>query len=56
MTRPAVAVVVATRDRPHLLPDCVRALASAGRALVVERYHWPVLADRFAEDVLGLVG
>jgi GT2 family glycosyltransferase len=27
VTRPSVAVVVATRDRPHLLADCVRALA-----------------------------
>lgn len=31
MTRPPVAVVVATRDRPELLADCVRALVAALR-------------------------
>ena len=38
MTRPPVAVVVATRDRPDLLPDCVRSVAgalTAGDELVV---------------------
>ncbi len=29
MTRPPVAVVVATRDRPHLLPDCVAAVVAS---------------------------
>jgi glycosyltransferase involved in cell wall biosynthesis len=47
----ADAIVRVLRDDGH-----ARALATAGRELVVERYHWPVLADRFADDVLGLLG
>ena len=46
----AASVVRLLRDDGH-----AHALAEAGRELVVERYHWPVLADRFADDVLGLL-
>jgi polysaccharide biosynthesis protein PslH len=42
----------------RLLRDDAHAarLAAAGRALVVERYQWPVLAGRFADDLLGILG
>ena len=46
----AAAIVRVLRDDGH-----AEALATAGRALVVERYHWPALADRFADDLLGLL-
>ena len=47
----AAAIVRLLREDDH-----AEAMATAGRALVVERYHWPALADRFADDLLGLLG
>jgi glycosyltransferase involved in cell wall biosynthesis len=46
----AAAVVRVLRDDAH-----AAALATAGRALVEERFRWAAIADRFAVDVLEAV-